>query len=63
MEFAFVGTLTVDSVKEALVATPVKMVVDWCKDVLGETLQSKKNTAYSDVRKRTKTTLTFVCEN
>jgi hypothetical protein len=60
---AFVGTLTVDSVKEALVATPVKMVVDWCKDVLGETLQSKKNTAYSDVRKGTKTTLTFVCEN
>ena len=60
---AFVGTLTVDSVKEALVATPVKMVVDWCKDVLGETLQSKKNIAYSDVRKGTKTTLTFVCEN
>ena len=44
-------------------ATPVKMVVDWCKDVLGETLQSKKNIAYSDVRKGTKTTLTLVCEN
>jgi len=32
---AFVGTLTVDSVKDALISTPVKMVVDWCKDVLG----------------------------
>ena len=60
---AFVGPLTVDSVKEALVSTPVKMVVDWCKNVLGETLQSKKSTAYSGARNGTKTALTFVCEN
>ena len=60
---AFVGTLTVDDVKEALVSTPVKKVVKWCKDELGETLQSKKNIAYSDVRKGTKTDLIFNCVN
>jgi len=47
---AFVGTLTVDLVKDALVFAPVKEVLKWCKDALGETLQSKKNIAYSDVR-------------
>lgn len=51
---AFVGALTVDVVKEALVYTPVKMVLKWCKDELGETLQSKKNIAYSDVKNGTK---------
>ena len=56
---AFVGTLTVADVKEALVSTPVKKVLNWCKDELGETLQSKKNIAYSDVRKGTKTDLIF----
>ena len=56
---AFVGTLTVADVKEALVSTPVKKVLKWCKDELGETLQSKKNIAYSDVRKGTKTDLIF----
>ena len=60
---AFVGTLTVDDVKEALVSTPVKKVLKWCKDELGETLQSKKNIAYSDVRKGTKTDLIFNCVN
>ena len=60
---AFVGTLTVDDVKEALVSTPVKKVVKWCKDELGETLQSKKNLAYSGVRKGTKTDLIFNCVN
>ena len=60
---AFVGTLTVDDVKEALVSTPVKEIVKWCKDELGETLQSKKNIAYSDVRKGTKTDLIFNCVN
>lgn len=56
---AFVGTLTVDDVKEALISTPVKEVLKWCKDELGETLQSKKNTAYSDVKKGTKTDLVY----
>ena len=60
---AFVGTLTVADVKEALVSTPVKKVLKWCKDELGETLQSKKNIAYSDVRKGTKTDLIFNCVN
>lgn len=58
---AFVGTLTVDDVKEALVSTPVKKVLKWCKDELGETLQSKKNIAYSDVRKGIKTDLIYNC--
>ena len=58
---AFVGTLTADNVKEALVSTPVKKVLKWCKDELGETLQSKKNKAYSDVRKGTKTDWIYNC--
>ena len=58
---AFVGTLTADNVKEALVSTPVKKVLKWCKDELGETLQSKKNIAYYDVRKGTKTDLIYNC--
>ena len=60
---AFVGTLTADNVKEALVSTPVKKVLKWCKDELGETLQSKKNIAYSAVRKGTKTDLIYNCAN
>ncbi len=60
---AFVGTLTVADFKEALVSTPVKTVLKWCKDELGETLQSKKNIAYSDVRKGTKTDLIYNCAN
>ena len=55
---AFVGTLTVNSVRDALIATPVKRILKWCKDELGETLQSKKKVAYSDVRNGTKQTLT-----
>ncbi|HEY5141683.1 MAG TPA: hypothetical protein VIJ25_20545 [Methylococcales bacterium] len=60
---AFAGTLTVADVKEALISTPVKTVLKWCKDELGETLQSKKNIAYSDVRKGTKTDLIYNCAN
>ena len=60
---AFVGTLTVADVKEALVSTPVKTVLKWCKDELGETLQSKKIIAYSDVRKGTKIDLIYNCAN
>jgi hypothetical protein len=60
---AFVGTLTVDDVKEALVSTPVKEIVKWCKDELGETLQIKKKIAYSDVRKGTKTDFIYNCAN
>ena len=60
---AFVGTLTVNDVKEALVSTPLKKVVKWCKDELGETLQSKKNIAYSDVTKGTKADLLLNCVN
>lgn len=48
---AFIGELTVDVVKDALISTPVKKVLKWCKDELGETLQSKKNIVYSEVRK------------
>lgn len=51
---ALVGTMTVETVKEAMIATPVKMVTDWCKNTLGETLQSKKIEAYSNKEKGTK---------
>ncbi len=51
---AFVGTLSVEDVRDALISTPVKKVLEWCKDKLGETLQSKKNIAYSEVRNGTK---------
>lgn len=58
---AFVGTLTVETVKEALIATPVKKIKKWCKEVLGETLQSKKNLAYSDARNGTKIDSVYNC--
>ncbi len=51
---AFVGEMTIDTVKEALVYTPVKTIVKWCKEELGETLQSKKVEAYSRVKNGTK---------
>lgn len=51
---ALVGTLTVETVKEAMIATPVKVVTDWCKNTLGETLQSRKVEAYSNKEKGTK---------
>ena len=54
---AFVGEMTVETVKEALVHTPVKAVVKWCKEELGETLQSKKIEAYSKVKNGTKSDL------
>jgi hypothetical protein len=60
---AFVGTLSVDIVKEALVAVPVKKVLQWCKDELGETLQSKKNEVYSAVRNGTKVGDICNCES
>jgi hypothetical protein len=60
---AFVGEMTVDTVKEALVSTPVKTVVKWCKDVLGDTLQNKKLEAYSEVKNGTKSGLVFSNEN
>ena len=60
---AFVGTLTVDDVKEALISTPVKKVLKWCEEELGETLQSKKKIAYSDVRRGTKAGLIYNAEN
>ena len=52
---AFVGEMTVETVKEALICTPVKKVTKWCKDELGETLQSKKIAAYSKVGNGIKT--------
>jgi hypothetical protein len=58
---AFVGTLTVETVKEALIATPAKKIKKWYKEVLGETLQSKKNAAYSEVRNGTKTDSVYNC--
>lgn len=51
---AFVGEMTVETVKEALICTPVERVIKWCKDELGETLQSKKIAVYSKVRVGTK---------
>jgi putative transposase len=35
----------------------------WCKEELGETLQSKKKTAYSEVKKGTKTGFIYNFEN
>ena len=58
---AFVGEMTIDTVKEALINTPVKTIVKWCKEELGETLQSKKSEAYSKVRNGTKSGL-ILCE-
>ncbi len=58
---AFVGEMTIDTVKEALVETPVKTIVKWCKEELGETLQSKKAEAYSKVRNGTKSGF-ILCE-
>jgi hypothetical protein len=51
---AFVGKTTVDTIKCALTSTPVKDVVKWCKEELGETLQSKKMNAYFAVKNGTK---------
>lgn len=58
---AFVGEMTVETVKEALVHTPVKAVMKWCKEELGETLQSKKIEAYSKVRNGIKS-VPVLCE-
>jgi hypothetical protein len=58
---AFVGEMTIDTVKKALVDTPVKTIVKWCKEELGETLQSKKTEAYSNVRNGTKNDF-FLCD-
>ena len=58
---AFVGEMTIDTVKEALINTPVKTIVKWCKEELGQTLQSKKVEAYSKVRNGTKSGL-VLCE-
>jgi hypothetical protein len=52
---ALVGTMTVETVKEAMIATPVKVVTDWCKNTLGETLQSRRIKVYSNKEKGTKT--------
>jgi len=59
---AFVGEMTVDTVKEALIYTPVKTVVKWYKEELGETLQSKKIEAYSKVRNGIKSGLVLCDE-
>ena len=60
---ALVGKTTVDTVKEALSSIPVKTVIKWCKDELGETLQSKKIKAYSEIDKGTKTGSTSCCDD
>jgi len=60
---AFVGEMTVETVKEALVCTPVKRVIKWCKDELGETLQSKKIAAYSKAINGTKSDSILCGEN
>jgi len=60
---AFVREMTIDTVKEALVNTPVKTIMKWCKEELGETLQSKKVEVYSQVRNGTKNDLILCDEN
>lgn len=60
---AFVGALTVDDVKEALISTQVKKFLKWCKEELGESLQSKKKIASSEVRKGTKIDFIYNFEN
>jgi N-acetylmuramoyl-L-alanine amidase CwlA len=47
---ASIGTLTIDTVKQALHSTPVKKVTAWYKDILGETEQSKKRKVFSEVK-------------
>jgi hypothetical protein len=46
-----------------LISIPVKKVLKWCEEELGETLQSKKKIAYSDARKGTKVDLICNAEN
>jgi len=58
-----VGKITVDTVKEALSSTPVKIVTKWCKDELGETLQSKKIKAYGEIDKGIKIGSSFCCDD
>jgi len=58
---AFVGEMTVDTVKEAFIYTPVKTIVKGYKEELGETLQSKKIEAYSKVRNGIKSGL-ILCD-
>lgn len=60
---ALVGETTTDTIKKALTSTPVKVVKEWCQDKLGETVQSKKIHAYSDVRKGTKVGSILECGN
>ena len=55
--------MSVDTVKNALVCTPVKEITKWCFDVLGQTLQSKKIEAYSEVRNGTKSDPILCVEN
>ena len=54
---AFVGTITVNDVKDALTFTPVENITKWCKDSLEQKLQSKKIEAYSDAKNGTEVTL------
>ena len=51
---ALVGKTTVETVREALLGTPVEAVKKWCKEKLGDTLQGKKKQAYAEARKGTK---------
>jgi hypothetical protein len=60
---AFVGEMSVDTVKKALACTPVKEITKWCFEELGQTLQSKKIEAYSEVRNGTKSDLILCGEN
>ena len=60
---SFIGATDVETIKDALIFTPVKKVVNWCKEKLGETLQSKKKSAYSEVKNGTKAGSICVCKN
>jgi len=60
---ALVGTINVNDIKDALIFAPVKKVIEWCKDNLGQTLQGKKIEAYSGEKNGTKVALIFSCEN
>lgn len=44
---SLVGSMTIETVKEALNSTSVKDVTQWCNDKLGKTVMSKKIATYS----------------
>lgn len=52
MYAALLGTYTVEQIKRALEATPLKLVTRWCKTNLGQTLHSQRTCTYRAIRCR-----------